>query len=176
MSHKNKNQSKNRKIWLIFIPVVLSLVLIGGFYASYRRNTTQPTNIVTGPSDAEIQSEKVANAKAKKDLIERPSTAENLPNTPAQQNVQLTAKQEANGSVTVISKLYGVVYGTCNMTITNAGKSLSQTAIVIYQPEFSSCAGFNVPINNLGGGVWEIRIAISNSNASPESSITLKVN
>jgi hypothetical protein len=67
---------------------------------------------------------------------------------------------QSGSSVTVLTKIQGVSGGSCTLFITNGNKTNEQTAQVIYQPEFSSCAGFTVPVSSLGAGMWNITVKV----------------
>ncbi len=88
----------------------------------------------------------------------------------------VTASQSSD-TVTVLTQMQGVTAGTCKLTITKGGSSTTKSAQVIYQPEFSSCAGFSVPVNPLGAGSWNISVAVTpDSGATLTKSTILEVN
>lgn len=62
--------------------------------------------------------------------------------------------------VVVSTKLGTVPDGTCTLTVTNGEKQNTQTADVIYQPTYSMCAGFSVPISKLGSGTWNMALKV----------------
>ena len=41
------------------------------------------------------------------------------------------------------------------------GSAITQTADVLFQPEFSTCAGFTVPSNQLVAGEWNVQLTIT---------------
>ena len=45
--------------------------------------------------------------------------------------------------------------------VTVNGKKYSQEAEIIYQPEYSTCAGFSVPISSVGNGSWDISLSVT---------------
>lgn len=136
------------------------------------KTTPSPT---AGPTEEEKKQQKKAEQDAKQDFIETPApTPTETPSPSPTSAVELSARQESNGSVTILTKLHNVSDGTCTLTITNATKTHSQTADVIYQPVFSSCAGFSVARDKLGSGTWSIHLAVAGSQ-SLEKSITAEV-
>lgn len=133
----------------------------------------------------EQKQEADANADAKKDFIENnesatspkqgPNTSTNTTPVNSSDNVVVSAKQEANGSVTVMTKLYNYSNGLCKLEVANGSKTISQTAQVIYQPEFSTCAGFTIPKSQLGSGEWTIKLIATTQGVSVTKTVTLEV-
>lgn len=95
--------------------------------------------------------------------------------SPTTVTLTLSATQES-GNVIVLTKLKDVSAGACSLTASNGLKETSQSAQVIYGPEFSSCAGFSVPVDSVGIGVWEIQLSVTPSGSNTVSKImTLEV-
>ena len=90
--------------------------------------------------------------------------------------IDVTAKTEANNTVTIVTKMTGISSGTCSLTITNGAKTNAQKADIIYEPEYASCAGFSVPVSSLGSGTWSIAVSATAANGqSLAKTITLNV-
>ena len=72
-------------------------------------------------------------------------------------------------SVTIIVKLkeQGYSQGKCSLTVAANGKKVAQNADIIYQPEYSTCAGFSVPVSSVGGGQWTISLSVTPLNGKP---------
>jgi flagellar basal body-associated protein FliL len=51
--------------------------------------------------------------------------------------------------------------GTCELTLTQGGRTVSRTADIIANPSSSTCDGFSVPLSELGGGNWSINIRLT---------------
>ncbi len=180
--HKNIKQSNNKKLLLILLAVAL-VALAGGGYFAYAKSKNKSNEVVnTGPTPEQIKQEADVNDQNKKAFIEneqatKPGDPSSPGTTPAPPTSDSTveARQESNGSVTVLSKLYGISSGTCSLSATNAGKSITKTADVIYQPEFSTCTGFSIPSSELGAGTWNITIAVTGGNKDAKVSTTVEV-
>lgn len=152
-----KNLSPRKKILIVGV-LVLSVFLIAG--VSYRLFNTQDNN-QKGPTPDQTKEQKKTEADSKKDFIES-TKDEDLPGTTpptptSVDSIKLSAVQDA-GTVTITSKLTGYSAGLCRLTITNGSSSISENADIIYQPEYSTCAGFNIVKNRLGPGVWNITL------------------
>lgn len=86
----------------------------------------------------------------------------------------MTAKQETN-TVLILTKLTPVASGECQLKITNGTKTYEQQVRVIYQPEFSSCAGFSVAKSTLGNGLWKITLNTTSGDLSGTKTLDLEV-
>lgn len=96
--------------------------------------------------------------------------------TPPTTDSGITITPSRSGSQVVITtKLVGYSDGTCNVTITNGDKSTTQTAKVIYAPDFSTCAGFSVPVSSLGDGTWKITLSVSSGGNDTSKTVTYEV-
>lgn len=172
---KITTQATNTKKILLITGVVALLGLVTLAVLEKAQVTdfikTGPTTTDAGPTKEELQTQEKAEQDQKKDFIESPDP---VPVQPSALELELTARQESDKSVTVLSKIRNAANGTCNLTITNGASSHTQSADIIYQPDFSSCAGFSIPQNKLGPGEWTIKLSVT-ATETLEKVITLKV-
>lgn len=89
--------------------------------------------------------------------------------------IDISAKQSST-EVVVFTKLEGYADGSCQLKVTNGGRSTSQSAPVVFQREFSTCAGFTVPIDSLGTGKWNIELSVTAGSETNTKSIDFEVN
>lgn len=87
---------------------------------------------------------------------------------------EVKAKQE-NENVVVLTKLASVASGSCTLRITNGTTTHEQQAQVIYQPEFSSCAGFSVQKSALSSGIWNITLEATSGSVTSTKTIEFEV-
>lgn len=159
-------KSSSKKMWLLVLATVL-LVLLAvavlektgtiNLFGSSASDTS-----AKGPTPEQKAEEEKTNADAKQEYLD--DTYKDKDDTPvvtppADATVSISAKQEGS-SVTVLTKIQSVAEGNCTLTVTNGAKSATQEAAIIYQPEFSSCAGFGVPVSALGAGTWNIKLTV----------------
>lgn len=156
---------------------------------------TKITDFIKMPvSSEQKQAQEAAKAAAKNNEAQRKAdeqqkqqfldnTAENItgsstPETVTPQTstfvVELTAKQEGE-NIIVLTKLTPVASGACTLRITNGTNTYEQKARIIYQPEFSSCAGFSVAKTTLSAGKWKITLDTTSGNLSGTKTIELEV-
>ena len=182
MNDENKNvKSFNRRkvIKGNLLALLVLVVVFAGFktYGYYDNKSAAST--AGGPSSEQLNQAADVDSDNKKAFIDSNTGTDDGTNedtTPAANAaISLSAKQEENGSVTVTTKLPGVSSGTCSLVATNGVKTSNQTAVVIYQPEFSTCAGFSIPQSALGSGTWKIDLKLSGSTTA-SASTTIEVN
>lgn len=122
------------------------------------------------PSPEEKKSEEKINQEKKQEFAETTknnqaqSVEVSKPAPVPSDNSTIDLSVSKNGdSATVIVKLkeQGYSQGKCTLTVSANGKKNSQEAIIIYQPEYSTCAGFSVPISSVGGGSWNISLSVT---------------
>lgn len=166
---------KNKKILVVSLILLLSTI---GFLFLWR-NTNKEESVQL-PTDTAAQTneqkgkEDAINADKKKQTIEQDSSSPSGGLT-SNSSLSLSAKTETNGTVTVFTRLPAVPNGTCNLSVLNGTKTYSQEAEVIYQPEYSSCAGFSVPVSNLGQGNWNIKLSVTSNGNTVINSINYEV-
>ena len=166
--------------------VALGLVVAAsaGAYLLWPRSpqptpTNQPPHTAT---PAQKASEQQHNATSKQQFNDsavqraagQPAGQQQPRPAPTSQQIELRA-ETAGQAVTVYTKLAHASSGTCSLRIRNGEREQQQTAAIIYQPEFSSCAGFSVPVAPLGQGQWQIELTVTTDGATLTKTITHKV-
>ncbi len=175
-------KSSKKNLVLLIVAVVLSVVIVVALLEKTNviNLFSSPTSDTSenGPTPEEIAQEENTNADAKQEYLDETYKDKDDQPAPApadDPSITVTAKQEGS-SVTVLTKIQSVAEGNCKLTATNGAKSTSQEAEVIYQPEFSSCAGFGVPVSTLGSGTWNITLTVMPTGGTAISkSTTLEV-
>lgn len=96
--------------------------------------------------------------------------------TPPNTNAGIAITPSMSGRTVIVStKLTGYSDGTCTLTITNGDQKTTQTAAVIFAPNYSSCAGFSVPISTLGAGTWDITLNVASGGNTTSKSVNYEV-
>lgn len=169
----------NTRSRILYITVLVLLVL-GGAVAVYiwrPKTGQQDYTSEAGPSVEQQAAQQKAATDQKQDFVETPPPASETPttNTATNQSVELTAKQENDGTVTIYTKLFGFARGNCSLKVTNKSVAYEATAGIMYQPEFSSCAGFSVPVTKLGTGTWSATLTANNDGLAATRTITMEI-
>lgn len=134
---------------------------------------TTDTPIDVEPAPSKLSDE---DATSKQHFIEQQQDTKDTPDsnpdassqtteTDTPNKIELITKQDGS-SVTVITKISGIGEGVCSLSATNGGKSYDMEVDIIYQPNYSTCAGFSIPVSTLGKGTWEISVVATSSNGS----------
>lgn len=177
----------NHKFIFVVIAFILAVVLVCGIYYLYDQQHKESNNSKKSPeetrikpqaTDKEKDQERQYNATQKQKFNDNEAAASegetSSGSTPTTNNISLSTQSDGS-VVTILTKLDSVSSGTCSLTITNKGKTYTDTANVIYQPEYSSCAGFTVKKDLLGNGTWLIKISIKTPSSTIEKTITYGV-
>jgi len=156
-----KKPSGKKPLIITLIAVVVIAILAGGFL--YYRQTLPSSPV----EDARQQ--KAQENKEKQNFIEttKPDGTQKQTNSndTSSSDTQISAstKSEANGTVTVITKLGAISSGSCALDVRNGDKHINKVAPVIYQEQYSSCAGFSITSSEkaaLGLGEWTIELSV----------------
>jgi len=165
MLHVSRKTS-GKKLWLLILATVLLVLLVAAVLEKTGRinlfGSSASDTSAKGPTPEQKAEEDKTNEDAKQEYLDdtyRDKDDTPVATMPEDATVSIATSQEGS-SVTVLTKIQSVAEGTCTLTITNGAKSVTQEAGVIYQPEFSSCAGFGVPVSTLGSGMWNITLTV----------------
>jgi len=168
-----QNISHKFKLYKILIAVLVLLAVAGlALFVLEKTHTTdfikQSGSQSPNPVKPTAAQQAEADAQSKQQLIDSATKSDqsSTPDTttapaPSAGSLTISASQSDTMSVVVFTKMQDVPAGTCKLIITNGAATSSQTAGVIYQPQFSSCAGFTVPVSSVGAGNWNISVTVS---------------
>lgn len=169
----------NKKAIIITISAILALLAVLAVLEKTRvtnfiRFSSGPAETKISPADQKKLDQ--ASQQTKKDFIEQTPPANSPAPTKPQPSASLTAEKSSDGkSVTILTKLTGFAGGNCDLTIANGSKTYTSSAAIIYQPDFSSCAGFSVPIEKLGNGQWQITLNAAYNDQTASGTATIGV-
>ena len=153
--------------------------IAAGGYSAYRPTRPAPLPPLSDePTPTQKQTQHKTDAATKESFLDN-NTDHNTTNTkdtsqqlttqaqpapvPASaKHIELSAEQSGE-TVVVTTKLreQGFSSGQCVLTITSSEQRSEQHAAIIYQPEYSTCAGFSVPARSLPKGMWHISLAVT---------------
>lgn len=105
------------------------------------------------------------------------TATDNTYTPPAGSNNLTVSASKANATTVAVStELKNYSDGTCQLVVQNGASNVTQNAQVIFAPDFSTCAGFSVPISSLGTGTWSITLNVTSGGTTETKSITYEVN
>lgn len=164
-----KSRLSQRKISLTILTSLLVLFLAAIILVVLEKTKTTdfiklPKTVETDKTSQYAEEQSKAAAQAKQTFIDesvKTPSEEPSPSPAAQQtNLTITANQDGN-TITILTKIQGVASGECALKVQNGTASTSQKAQLIYQPEFSSCAGFSLQKSVLGVGKWDFTVTVT---------------
>lgn len=183
---KTKNiQKRNNKVILICLSLLLvtAVVLIGLLE-------------ITGKTHLFSNSANTATTQQDKDKKAATVEDKSIPTTSAQQSsssskdnsssgtyqapsssdaITISASKTDSENVTITTKLKGYSDGSCRLLVNNGSSSLTMDAQVIYQSDYSICAGFTVPVSKLGTGTWNIQLQVTSGGITQTKSLRYEV-
>jgi len=165
-----KQSSSKKKFFVTILAIVIGILAILSILYLFKLLPFQESDSNEATS-SQIKEANETNNDQKEQFLDDEKNNSNtadpakIPNST--DTITLTTSQDSS-SVTTIAKLVGQGYssGTCELTVTANGKSNTQSADIIYQPEYSSCAGFSTSINTVGKGSWSISLKVTPLNGS----------
>ena len=168
----------SKKRLTVIISIGLALIAAGGYGAYIATRPAPLPTLSDEPTPAQKQTQHKTDTATKESFLDnnndhnadntkdtsqqRTTQAQPAPVPAAAKHIELSAEQSSE-TVVVTTKLreQGFSSGQCVLTITSSGQRSEQHAAIIYQPEYSTCAGFSVPARSLPKGTWHISLAVT---------------
>lgn len=168
----------SKKRLTVIISIGIALVAAGGYgaYIATRPAPLPPLSDEPTPTQKQTQHKTDAATKesfldnntdhnttnAKDTSQQRTTQAQPAPVPTSAKHIELSAEQSGE-TVVVTTKLreQGFSSGQCVLTVTSGEQRSEQRSAIIYQPEYSTCAGFSVPVRSLPKGTWHISLAVT---------------
>ena len=168
----------SKKRLTVIISIGLALIAAGGYGAYIATRPAPLPTLSDEPTPAQKQTQHKTDTATKESFLDnnndhnadntkdtsqqRTTQAQPAPVPASAKHIELSAEQSSE-TVVVTTKLreQGFSSGQCVLTITSSGQRSEQHAAIIYQPEYSTCAGFSVPARSLPKGTWHISLAVT---------------
>lgn len=158
---KPAKSSKTAKILIALVAVGLAVALGWLIYSLSNESPAVENN--SGVNEVEPAPPELSDNEAaqKQKFIESQSDDSSADKDASQKPASLVIDASQTGStITVTTEISSIGDGTCSLIITNGSKEYSDSASVIYQRSYSTCAGFSVPKDELGSGEWSVSIEV----------------
>lgn len=180
MKTKVSRKSLQKKYVFLLIIVVLATVAFGFLF--YRHHTRPNDATQATPqqkvTDGTPQKNTAAATKPEPTVSQtttKGSAAPSAYSTPTSADSIVLGVSQNNPNVVVTTKLYGYSDGACILSASNGDKSTTQSAPVMFQPEYSTCAGFSVPIEQLGNGTWTVKLSVTSGGKTLSKEMSYEV-
>ncbi len=171
----SKKTKKNKKI--IPIIIIFATICVGTFFAlRFFSKTNEPSERMAEKStenSTDISTETVENSTKKIEETTEANT-EQKPKIIQNEGEDPNQKEELTGSLTS-AQISGdkliirvnidqfLTTGNCVLNLTSGSKNASKEANIISVASTSTCEGFDVPINSLSSGLWNIEVKLSSN-------------
>lgn len=162
-----------KKLILICLVIVATLVVCG---LAWRRSATSPATLKQHEQAQDYGNrtkQNVANGKAAGD--DSPASGQSSYSPPTTSDGISLAVSQSQQQVIVQTKLSGYSDGTCSLKVTNGTQSFEETAQIIYQAQFSTCAGFTIPSAKLPPGHWTFYLDVTSGGTTTSKTTSLEV-
>lgn len=173
---KPRNQNKKRTILIGVTLLVIASIGIAVWY-SMKNNNDASQQSGRGPTPQEQKQSDASDATQKQEFLDNEAKQQDSgdgndqkPEPPSSQDITLTARADGD-TVIVTTKLAAIASGTCTLTITGGTAPVTQQANVIYNPEYSTCAGFSVRKSAVNATSWNIALSVDTGSGKIEKSI-----
>ncbi len=147
------------KVKVVAISVALVCVAGTGLVYSLTQNSDNKKEAQGSTTATTISGDTTSGGNATKSQNQSSSGGSN-----PQDGVKLEiidTHQQENGDLVIQTSISGTSTGTCKLVLSKGSSTVSKTASVLYQPSFSTCTGFTIPINELAsGGAWKIVLTL----------------
>jgi len=174
-NYKNK-KINTKKIIFISLISLLSIILILGILEFFNV-INFISKVVKVSQTSEQTQQNIDNIKIKKDFIENQSNNPDSPKIikPTSEDIVISSTKSGD-NIIISTQLKNYSDGECDLLIENGTNSYSRSVPVIYQPSFSTCAGFSVAKSELGSGTWSILLSVTSNNQTNQTTNTIEVN
>lgn len=173
-STKNKN-TKSKKVYLAtaLLVFIVLLAAVAKFTIDQRASSNKKTsdagnsksgNIDYSPPSQEDKESVDKNKTADVNPVgQQPEVSQPKPATTTKEVLILSAEQDSDKNLVVKTQLSGTGWSECTLRVVNSLKTFSITVKSIYQPQFSTCAGYYIKLSDLNSGTNELTLSAKKS-------------
>jgi cytoskeletal protein RodZ len=176
---KLKSKSSKKKIIIILLCVAAVIAIAGSGYAIYKMNQNNQQDQDTAEfKDAnpisEESEEKQQSYEEQKKEQGAEHTEDTAPDAPL--TVTFTSVEQQDSIVRVRATVDALVSeGTCTLTLTKNGESVTKTAATFVTAHTSTCQGFDIPTSELSAGTWDVTLEVTKDGRSGRATATVNI-
>jgi hypothetical protein len=184
---KIKKQSKMKKITIICLAVAL---LLGGIATAYWYNyqQTQKKEALKTPDQRKSKKVNVINKdkptseqiaageEAKQQAIEAAEASNSDASAQNPLSVTISAANQNSPMLQVRAFANTITNaGTCDLTLTKGGVTVTKSAGTQASASISSCKGFDIPLSELSPGTWQLTVTVKDGTQSGTAQRTVEI-
>lgn len=174
------NKTKSKKPFLIVFAILLFLLGVLYFWYSQvdqqepkdsKKTEAKSTRInLDAPSVGQIST----GGDIKKAAIE--SAAGSADTNNVSYLVSITAANQNSSVVQIRGLIQGILEeGECTLTLSKGSQSIVKRSGVQTASNNTTCMGFDVPINEVSAGTWQIQLSVSSNKGSGSANSSLEI-
>ncbi len=163
----NSRKNWQRRLTLVIILTILIVAAAFTIYFTTNKQERGPrqedNNSRQDNPDYTNNTQSNSDTESKKDFLDNESknNSQSTPSTPSQSQITVLQARKSSNDLIITTSLSSISSGVCNLTILRSGApSIIKSAQIIYTPESSSCAGFSIPLSDIGNS-QELKITLS---------------
>lgn len=181
-------QSKKRRI--VITAAIVATIALATFLFLYAfdilgnnsDNDTRPVNTVdySPATDEQIKAGEEIKQRAAEENPEqdtKPRTDGSEPDrTQSDFRTYITTATSDDLMVYIRNEITGIYnQGSCSLTLSKGGTTITKTSGVQPLPKSSTCQGFNIPVNEMSPGEWNIdlKVEINNQTVSAKGKVAV---
>lgn len=174
---KLKQKSSKKKITIVVI-CILAVILGAAGYVFYKTQNPSPSsdasdfqdaNPITTPEEEKQQSYE---EEKKEHGAEYPKTTD--PDTPLTVTFTNIGQQDTTLRVRATADAL-ISGGTCTLTLTKNGTTITKTAPTFVTAHTSTCQGFDVPVGELSPGSWDVTLEMTKDSQSGRATTAVNI-
>ena len=152
--------------------LVIAMLAIGSWYWYHNRTTgikvtENNPQVATKPIDYTVpsndQKQNGAEIKKQSNADSNSGNAE----TPPSNLISITSTNTTSDTLYIRTLIQAVSStGSCSLTMSYGQKSITRTSRVQAMASASTCMGFDIPLDELGAGLWKISITYMDGSVS----------
>lgn len=171
-----KTIKRNTKNTAKIVTIILLVTLLGAgsIYALKPWSLFSPQAETNGNSGQD-QSVPIVDDGGKKEKTIKDGGSDYNGAPPADIDSIVMSTEQQQGSLILFTKLYGYSDGVCTLRVTSSSYASEQSASVGYQPEYSTCAGFSISIDQHGTGIWQLELTVTSKGTSVSKVMSVDV-
>lgn len=146
---------------------VLLIAVGGGGYILYRNLSDSRKSEPTDVEKIKVQKKESVEAARK---VKAPDTVADEDKPATSRSVEISSLSQQTDQIVVQTRLIDVPSGSCELTATNGAVTVVKKASVIYQADFSTCAGFAISRQEFASaGEWSFSLITTYNGAAIKS-------
>ena len=182
-----RNKQKLSQSSIALLVIVIILLATAGFFATYAYINKSSifgwspfgTKVIETKFNTEkpTDEQKMGGDQIKQDSIEKEATQDDNTNTPSSPiKVTITANTVNGPTYQVRARIDDILSeGACKITLSQNDKVLTKEASVQPTANFSTCAGFDIPVSELGNGSWNVKIIVTSTERTGDATTVINI-